>query len=84
MIPSKMSLLKALYELRRSRNISNRTSYLMDTNFWISSFSREAVPVPLPAWKPWKILWKAMEVVRHELRIIVTTFQNTSNRPMPN
>ena len=39
--------------------------------------------MPQPAWKPYRTSWNAMEVVRRQLIITVTTFHTTSTRPMP-
>ena len=52
-------------------------------NCWSSLASREVVPVPGPAQKPWRTLWKSMEVVRRKMRMTVTTFHTNYARPMP-
>ena len=63
-ISRNMSLYKDSYAFCSSRNISYRTSYLMDINFWSSLDSRDVVPVPQPAQKPWRKTWKSMDVAR--------------------
>ena len=75
-----MYLSKASYDLCRSINIVYRNYYLIAVNCRSSLASREVVPVLEPSRKPWKLSWKAMEAVKHQLLITVTTFHTTSTR----